>query len=129
MPFGLGSKVKVTVVLHQIVNLNHERLDKVDPYVIMSVHGKEQKSTCKKNEENPVYEETFVWEGAELGPIHHHLEIQIKDKDIGRDDKIGWYKVDLKKDVKPGEMKRFEVTVDHHGIFKKAVCHFSVLVE
>mmetsp|Transcript_25039 Transcript_25039/g.30795 ORF Transcript_25039/g.30795 Transcript_25039/m.30795 type:complete len:680 (+) Transcript_25039:123-2162(+) len=89
----------LTVHLVKIINLRDANpgVDVADPYVKFSLEqnnvgffndvsfGK-MESTCKSNERNPVYNETFVFEEI---PDLDNMELTVKVRDRGSDDHLG----------------------------------------
>ena len=106
---------KLTVELVKIINLTDDSsADKADPYVKFELiqnnvgwrndekFGK-MISSKKKNERDPVYNETFVFDDIETLD-NMELKIKVMDDDEGksRDDKLGGCKIKLEKlDLEP----------------------------
>ena len=93
----------LTIVLDKVTNLKDEdTLGKSDPYVKFELEQDnmvfdkdfgEQKSTVKKDELNPVYNETFHFNIPSLKNME--LTCKIKDKDPLSDDEMGKCKIKL----------------------------------
>lgn len=133
---------KLTVFLDKISHLRDEdTLGKSDPYVKFYLeqdnmifdkgYGK-QTSTKKKNDLNPKYGETFVFENV---PSLENmvLHVQVMDDDTGLDDKIGGTKFKLEKLKLSSEPTEFEEVIDNkrgQGIFsRKAKIYLKISYE
>ena len=81
-----------------------------DNFIRDKGYGK-QTSSKKRNELNPVYEETFTFEDV---PTLNNMILwaKVMDDDIGFDDKIGDGKVNLEKLKPDAEGKEVEIVVD-----------------
>merc|ERR1712174_27240 len=97
-----GGTLKVH--LHKINNLaDGDWIGKSDPYVRFELEQDnlffdkdfgEKKSSTKKDEQNPVYEETFTF--ADLPGLNNmELTVKVMDDDMLSDDKIGKCKIKL----------------------------------
>lgn len=53
----------------------------------------QQKSSIKSGEQNPEYNETFMFTIPTLD--NHKLYMSVKDEDVGKDDKLGWCEIKL----------------------------------
>lgn len=121
----------VTVVLDKITNLRDtDGLGKSDPYVKFELEkdnwvfdktlGKFS-SSKKKNELNPVYNETFTFENV---PETKNMILHVKvwDDDFGMDDSLGGCKIKLGKMSLSEEPTDVEMTIDNkkgEGWFSK----------
>ena len=95
----------LTIYLERATNLKDEdKIGKSDPYIKFSLEQDnmfrdkdygDQKSTTKKNDLNPVYEETFTFEIPTLNNME--LSVKVMDEDIVFDDKMGKCKIKLEK--------------------------------
>lgn len=95
----------LTIYLERATNLkDKDTIGKSDPYIKFSLEQDnmlkdkdygEHKSTTKKGELNPVYEETFTYEIPTLNNME--LSVKVMDDDIGLDDKMGKCKIKLEK--------------------------------
>lgn len=108
------------IVLVRCNNLKDtDTFGKSDPYVVLEVHGQRQISSCKNNDLNPVYNETFLFRNVDQ---HQKLDITVKDKDVMSDDKVGHGSLKVS-DVPRGQEREFTISLGHHGImFHKATC-------
>merc|ERR1712224_674897 len=80
-------------------------IGKTDPYVRFELKQDNwvrdhdygyQISSCKKNDLNPVYGETFTWNNLPTDLTNMVLKVRIMDEDFGsRDDKVGYCKIKL----------------------------------
>jgi len=96
----------VTVFLDKCTNLKDSdgAFNGSDPYVVLDLqkdnwgpmdkkYGKKT-SSVKQGEQNPVYNETFTWEGVDdLKNVK--LYVKVMDQDIGLDDKLGKCTIEL----------------------------------
>jgi len=93
------------VFLDKITNLaDDDKIGESDPYVLFELEQDnalfdknfgERKSSKKKDEQNPVYGETFTF--ADVPSLHNLvLKVKVMDDDIVGDDKVG--SVDIKLD-------------------------------
>ena len=111
----------LTVVLDRIENLrDKDGIGKSDPYVKFELeknklvfdrsYGKKE-SSKKKNDLNPVYNETFVWEDVpELSNMK--LKVKVKDEDIGIDKTIGEAEIELELQHLSASPKPVTVVID-----------------
>eukprot|EP01012_Entosiphon_sulcatum_P008907 TRINITY_DN148_c0_g1_i1.p1 TRINITY_DN148_c0_g1~~TRINITY_DN148_c0_g1_i1.p1 ORF type:complete len:142 (+),score=46.59 TRINITY_DN148_c0_g1_i1:46-426(+) len=109
------------VVVVKADNLkNEDKVGKSDPYVVLEIDGQTQKTSVKKDDLNPVWNEEFTFANLNR-PGHHDLEVTVYDEDdMRRDEKLGHTKFDLN-DLVAGHATEVTKTVDHHGLtFKKA---------
>jgi len=96
-----------TVVFKPIeANITHntELIGKMDPYCLFHVGTQKIKSqVCKKGGKHP------QWDGQVIVPITGQptLMVDLKDKDIFHDDKIGSFEVDLREVETQGRLKKW----------------------
>lgn len=93
---------KLTVHLSQVTNLSGGAFDEADPYVKFEIERDnllfdedfgEMVSSKKKDEANPVFNETFRFELPDLKNME--LKCTVMDSDLGKDDKLGKCKIKL----------------------------------
>jgi Ca2+-dependent lipid-binding protein len=130
----------LTIFLDKITDLKDEDgIGRSDPYVIFELEqdnrmfdkdfGK-QESSHKKGTCNPVYHETFTF--SNLPSLKNMvLTIRVYDEDIGRDDKLGYCKIELDQLDLSDKPRTFQKVVDRKGlvgrIFKnEAIIHLQL---
>ena len=98
-------------------------------HVIFLVHFQgDKKSSKKKDEPNPVYGETFIWNIPELKNME--LTIKVMDDDIVSDDQIGKTKIKLEDmDFSSGEPVVVERKVDNNIFAKDAYIYLTIKYE
>ena len=74
-----------------------------------------QESSQKKDDLNPVYGETFKFEGLP-GLNNMVLNVTVRDDDIGRDEKLGDCKFKLEKMGLTETPVEVDAIVDHKGL-------------
>jgi hypothetical protein len=96
--------------------------------VIFLVHLQgDKKSSKKKDEPNPVYGETFIWNIPDLKNME--LTIKVMDDDIASDDQIGKCKIKLE-DIDFGdEPVPIERKVDNNLFAKDACIYLTIKYE
>eukprot|EP00123_Amoebidium_parasiticum_P019280 comp24424_c0_seq1/m.46694 comp24424_c0_seq1/g.46694 ORF comp24424_c0_seq1/g.46694 comp24424_c0_seq1/m.46694 type:complete len:127 (-) comp24424_c0_seq1:135-515(-) len=105
---------KVTVTLVKVTDVKASDIGgKADPFVEFELDDCEKTSTCKDNNLNPEFNEVFEFTDIKE-PLKQKLEVCLKDKDVGRSEKLGKAKVELSA-CTPGTEKDFEVVLDRHG--------------
>jgi len=112
-----------TVVFKPIeANITHntERLGKMDPYCLFHVGTQKIKGqVCKKGGKHPQWEDSIVI------PITNQptCMVDLKDKDLFHDDKIGTFEVDLREVETQGRLKKW------YPLFYKEKPAGEILVE
>eukprot|EP01083_Nonionella_stella_P265591 899538_1 len=124
----------LTIYLDKATNLkNEDHFGKSDPYVKFSLEQDnfigdndygDQKSTSKENDLNPEYGETFSFNIPTLNNME--LSVEIKDKDIGRDEKMGKCKIKLEKLGLSESPMRIEEKVHNRLIGKDSYVHLDL---
>jgi len=105
--------------------------DKADPYVYFTIKDGDAvctgKTTTKKNNQRP------SWPGetvrlANFGRYPHALELDVMvyDEDLGRDDKLGGFKINLNEMVHQGHVKE---RIEHHLLKKNVFLEFDYIAE
>ncbi|KAJ3266010.1 Synaptotagmin-7, partial [Borealophlyctis nickersoniae] len=86
------SRLEVTIV--EARNLkDHDTVGEGDPYIELWIdEDYKQKTSTQKNNNNPVYNETFTFN---LTSGKHVLHLKAIDKDVADKDKIGEGKLDF----------------------------------
>jgi len=112
----------LTVRLVKATNLADKDLaGKTDPYVIMELEQDNmlrdkdygsQRSSTKKGDVNPEWDETFTFNIPTLNNME--LSLKLFDDDVGRDDKCGRCKINLEKEGLSASPKRIERTIDRN---------------
>jgi len=87
-------------------NLNHDTdlIGKADPYCMFLVNGEKIKSqVCKSGGKHP------IWEDAVTIPTGNQPTcfVELKDKDILKDDKLGSFEIDLQEIESQGRIKKW----------------------
>jgi Ca2+-dependent lipid-binding protein len=110
----------LTVVLERVTNLvDSDRLGRSDPFLKFHLEKDKllfdknfgtKKSSKKKNELNPEYNEVFVFEDVD-SLQNMKLNVTILDNDIGLDDKIGELTVDLEEQALTDAPKSIQFAV------------------
>jgi Ca2+-dependent lipid-binding protein len=87
----------------------------------------EKKSSTKKDEQNPIYNETFTWEvPSNMGINNLVLWVSVMDDDILKDDKIGKCKISLEElDLSPTPLS-LERVVDNNILTKDARIYLKI---
>ena len=132
----------LTVLLERAENLKDTDMlggGKSDPYVLLEVEQDnliidkdfgEKRSTVKKDDLNPVYNETFTWELPTLNNMK--LWVKVMDEDNRKfmdDDFLGKDFLNLEK-VKPtSEFKEHKLKVENRLIKKDAFVYIKVKYE
>jgi len=88
-------------------NLTHntELIGKMDPYVqfILGTH-KVRTNVCRKGGKHPMWEESITLPASTEFPT---CLVEIKDKDLLKDDRIGSFEIDLREIESQGNIKRW----------------------
>jgi Ca2+-dependent lipid-binding protein len=130
----------LTIVLDKMAHLRDaDYIGKSDPYVMFELEqdnfildknfGK-KRSTTKKNDCNPEYDETFTFE--DLPSMNNMiLHVKVYDNDnAGRDDSLGHCKINLERLGLSEEVKEVQEVIDNkkgEGWFsKKARIHLKL---
>jgi hypothetical protein len=119
----------LVVELVKIVNLaDEDKIGKSDPYVIFKLQKDgwlhdstlaEAKSSKKKDEQNPVYNEQFLFTHPDLTDTL--LQMNVKDDDTFKDESLGEYTIKLdEQELEPGVPKEVVVKVDDNWFSKDA---------
>lgn len=87
----------------------------------------DKKSTKKKDEPNPVYGETFIWNIETLNNME--LTCKIMDDDIAGDDKLGKCKIKLEDMGLSSEPTPVEKKVDNKVFRKDAYIFLTIKYE
>jgi len=87
----------------------------------------DKKSTKKKDEPNPVYDETFVWNIPGINNME--LTCKVMDDDIASDDKIGHCKIKLEDLGLTPEPQEFSYKVDNNLFSKDAYIYLKISYE
>ncbi|KAG7342855.1 C2 domain containing protein [Nitzschia inconspicua] len=127
---------RLTVHLDRVSNIaDKDVLGKTDPYVRFELKqdnfGRDhdygfQRSSVKKNDVNPVYDETFVFNNI---PTLNNMVLKVKilDDDIGsRDDKVGHCTIKLEDLGLSSSPMVVERVVDRNLISKNGRVHLKL---
>ena len=92
-----------------------DRNGKSDPYVKLTLAGTTHKSKTIKKTLDPVWDETFKWQGVLRELAAEPLQLHAWDYDFGsRDDKLGHASVDLR-GLESDEMREYAVQLSEQG--------------
>jgi Ca2+-dependent lipid-binding protein len=127
---------RLTVHLEKVTNLaDKDVVGKTDPYVRFDLKQDNligdhdygfQRSSVKKNETNPVYDETFIFNNV---PTLNNmvLKVRIMDDDFGsRDDKVGQCKIKLEDLGLTSSPMAIERVVDRNVFTKNGMVHLKL---
>ncbi|XP_028401055.1 cytosolic phospholipase A2-like [Dendronephthya gigantea] len=112
----------VTVIKAKGVSVGFsDTVDTPDPYVMLRVRtspNAKQKTTTKKNQMNPKWNQEFkFYLNLEK---KNTLELKIMDKDIGPDDTVGWKKIEVD-DITPKKKVPMEIVFHEKTTLKIAL--------
>ena len=103
----------------------------MNEFILLQIRDKDygvQVSSTKRNERDPVWDETFTFNIPTLNNMV--LSFSLYDDDVGsKDDKCGKCKLKLEKEGISSEPKLFEKTVDFNLLSRNGMLHFEVSYE
>jgi Ca2+-dependent lipid-binding protein len=126
---------RLTVFLEKVDNLaDKDLVGKTDPFVRFDLEQDNligdrdygfQRSSVKKNDRNPVYNETFIFNNI---PTLNNmvLKVRILDDDIGRDDKVGHCKIKLEDLGLTSSPMSIDRVVDRNLLAKNGRVHLKL---
>jgi Ca2+-dependent lipid-binding protein len=128
---------RLTIYLDKATNLQRkDRFSQSDPYVRFDLKHRNlirdygfQRSSAKKNERNPIYNETFVFDNI---PALYDvvLKVRIRDKDLfTRDDTVGRCDINLNDLRLTSTPMSIERIVDRNYITKDAMVYLKLSYE
>jgi len=107
-----GSMGMVIITVHKAIDIEKKGLvGKADPYVVLEYQDQKLKSKTVDNNHNPVWHfsgEFKIVSGGE----NEKIMIKVYDDDIGKDDFLGEYNLDVKEIIESGEMTNRTVDME-----------------
>jgi hypothetical protein len=105
--------------------------DKADPYVYFTIKDGDAvctgKTTTKKNNQRPSWPgETVRLSNFGRYPHALELDVMVYDEDLGRDDELGGFKINLNRMAYQGHVKE---RIEHHLLKKDVFLEFDYIAE